>query len=165
MDQKNNLPAINKDKGQNEITKKTGDNQVKSDTTSNFFLKKKYIYVQFQKEGIHCFPEAAYDHRYATGDWDDVSFLANEHFHYFYFKVKIEVFENNREIEFIQFRRWLERLYNQGTLSLKNKSCEMIAEDLLEYLKCEFPNRDITVEVYEDNINGAIVEYKRENIL
>lgn len=121
--------------------------------------KKKFIKVKFQKEGVHHFPNADKDIRYATGKWDDVSFLGNKHFHYFYFYVKIEVFDNDREIEFIQFRRWLERLYDYGTLNLENKSCEMIAEDLIDILSNKYPNRDIVVEVYEDDINGAIVEF------
>ncbi len=135
---------------------KEKENNIEKDFFSG---KKKFIIVKFQKEGVHYFPNADKDPRYATGKWDDVSFLGYRHFHYFYFKVKIEVFDNNREIEFIQFRRWLERLYDYGTLNLENKSCEMIAEDLLEILKDKYPNRDITVEVYEDDINGSIIEY------
>lgn len=120
---------------------------------------KKFIQVKFQKEGVHYFPDADKNPRYATKGWDDVSFLGHKHFHYFYFVVRIEVLDDNREIEFIQFRRWLERLYDYGTLNLENKSCEMMAEDLIDILKEKYPNRDISVEVYEDNINGAIVEY------
>lgn len=126
---------------------------------------KKFIKVSFQKEGVHFYPEASLDPKLKTGDWDDVSFLGNKHFHYFYFYCTIEVFHDNREIEFIQFRRWLERLYDKGVLELNNKSCEMIAEELLNKIRETYPNRDITVEVFEDNINGSAVQYKREEKL
>ena len=108
---------------------------------------------------MHFYPGADTDKKLATGDWDDVSFLGHEHFHYFFFKVTIEVFENNREIEFIQFNRWLQRLYHQDILSLNHKSCEMMAEDLINIINQKYPGREIIVEVYEDNINGAKLIY------
>lgn len=121
-------------------------------------MLKRHINVKFTKEGIHRYPEALVDPSLKTNGWDDVSFLGNAHFHYFYFSVTIEVFKNNRDIEFIQFRRWLERLYSDSTLALDNKSCEMICEDLIDVISIRYPNRDIKVEVYEDNINGGILE-------
>jgi len=120
---------------------------------------KRYIEVKFQKEGIHKYPAASSDKSLATGKWDDVSFLGHEHFHYFFFEVEVEVFENDREIEFIQFRRWLERLYGEDTLSLDFQSCEMMAEALIEKINENYPNREITVKVYEDNINGARLNF------
>lgn len=123
---------------------------------------KRYITVPFQIEGLHHYPGADTNTSLATGDWDDVSHLGNEHFHYFFFKVTIEVFENNREIEFIQFSRYCKRLYNDCVLQMNNKSCEMLAEDLINTLisTYKYSGREITVEVYEDNINGAILLYK-----
>ena len=70
------------------------------------------IWVTFNREGIHKYPGADTDPKLATGDWDDVSFLGYPHRHIFHFKVWIEVFHNDRDIEFIQFKRWLERLYD-----------------------------------------------------
>jgi hypothetical protein len=121
---------------------------------------KRFIYVKFTKEGVHCYPAAGTDPKLKTGDWDDVSFLANPHFHYFHFNVEIEVFQNDRDIEFIQFSRWLQRLYNDDTLQLNSKSCEMLAEDLINVIKVEYPTREIIVSVSEDGINGARLEYK-----
>ena len=70
------------------------------------------IWVTFRKEGVHMYPGADSDPKLATGDWDDVSFLGIPHRHIFHFRVRIEVFHNDRDIEFIQFKRWLERLYS-----------------------------------------------------
>ena len=77
------------------------------------------IFVTFQKEGIHKYPAAATDPMLATGDEYDVSFLASPHRHIFHFRVGIDVFHNDRDIEFIQFKRWLEGLYADGTLQLE----------------------------------------------
>lgn len=120
---------------------------------------KKIIEVKFVKEGMHLFPGADTDPKYATGGWDDVSFLGKPHFHYFYYVVQVEVTHNNREIEFIQFNRWCQRLYSQGTLEHNGKSCEMLAEDLIEEIRKEYGDRWIKVSVLEDDINGAHVEY------
>lgn len=120
---------------------------------------KKIIEVKFQKEGVHRFPEAATDPKLATGGWDDVSFLGQDHFHYFHYVVQVEVTHNNREIEFIQFNRWCQRLYSEGTLQHDYKSCEMLAEDLIAEIKKQYGERWIKVSVLEDNINGAHVEY------
>ena len=69
----------------------------------------KMIWVTFRKEGIHKYPAALDDPKLATGDEYDVSFLGYPHRHIFHFKVAIEVFHDDRDIEFIQFKRWLEK--------------------------------------------------------
>lgn len=122
-------------------------------------IAKREIFVKFQKEGVHKYPAAATDPKLATGSWNDVSFLAYEHFHYFHFKVTIEVFENDRDIEFIQFARQCKRYYSDGALQLDFHSCEMMAEDLINKINADYPGRDITVEVSEDDINGAKLSY------
>ena len=111
------------------------------------------IWVTFQKEGIHCYPAAATDPQLNTNDEYNVSFLANPHRHIFHFRVSIEVYHNDRDIEFIQFKRWLESLYSgeQNCLSLDYKSCEMIADDLYIQIANRYPGRNITISVSEDN--------------
>ena len=117
------------------------------------------IFVRFQKEGIHKYPAAATDPALATGDEYDVSFLATPHRHIFHFDVAIEVFHNDRDIEFIQFKRWLENQYSQNILELNYKSCEMISDDLYEIIATRYPNRNIAIQVSEDNENGATIVY------
>ena len=117
------------------------------------------IFVRFQKEGIHKYPAAATDPNLATGDEYDVSFLATPHRHIFHFEVSIEVFHNDRDIEFIQFKRWLENQYSQGILALDYKSCEMISDDLYEVIATRYPDRNIAIQVSEDNENGATIVY------
>lgn len=117
------------------------------------------IHVSFQKEGIHCYPAAATDPNLATGDEYDVSWLANHHRHMFHFKVWIEVTHNDRDIEFIQFKRWLEKLYTEKTLQLDFKSCEMIGEDLYAKISSRYPNRTVWIDVSEDGENGAFLRW------
>ena len=117
------------------------------------------VWVTFQKEGMHCYPAAATDPKLATGDQYDVSFLAHPHRHIFHFRVCIDVFHNDRDIEFIQFKRWLENLYAGGTLSLDHKSCEMISDDLYIKIAERYPNRAVTIEVSEDGENGCSIVY------
>jgi hypothetical protein len=120
---------------------------------------KKMIWVTFQKEGIHRYPAAATDPKLATNDEYDVSFLAMPHRHIFHFKVAIQVFHDDRDIEFIQVKRWLENLYKEGTLELNFKSCEMISDDLYEKIASRYAGRDIEISVSEDNENGATICY------
>ena len=121
----------------------------------------KKVWVTFQKEGIHCFPAAATDPKLNTDDEYNVSFLASPHRHIFHFRVCIDVFHDDRELEFIQFKRWLESLYGSNILELNYKSCEMIADDLYLQIAAKYPDRDVWIEVSEDGENGCYVEYNR----
>jgi hypothetical protein len=93
--------------------------------------------------------------------------------------VRIEVFHDDRDIEFIQFKRWLERLYSgqsnsTGTdsegstgasstdsevLLLDYKSCEMIADELYAKISAKYPGRFVEIDVAEDGENGCSIFY------
>ena len=118
------------------------------------------IWVTFKKEGIHKYPAALDDPKLATGGWDDVSYLGYPHRHIFHFRVGIEVFHDDRDIEFIQFKRWLESLYGDDIIALDYKSCEMISDDLAEQINAKYPNRKIEITVSEDGENGATSRYE-----
>ena len=119
------------------------------------------IWVTFRKEGIHKYPAALTDPQLATGDEYDVSFLGYPHRHIFHFRVAIAVYHNDRDIEFIQFKRWLESLYASGTLELDYKSCEMIADDLYLEIANRYPGRYVQIEVSEDGENGCTISYNQ----
>ena len=121
----------------------------------------KMIWVTFRKEGIHKYPAAATDPNLATGDEYDVSFLANPHRHIFHFRVWLSVTHNDRDVEFIQFKRWLEKLYssNEGVLSLDYKSCEMMSDELHTHISQKYPDREVWIEVSEDGENGSFIKY------
>jgi len=120
------------------------------------------IWVTFRREGIHCYPAAATDPKLNTAGEYDVSFLASPHRHIFHFRVWIDVWHNDRDIEFIQFKRWLESLYsgNNTVLALDWKSCEMIADDLYTQIADRYPERAVWIEVAEDGENGCLIKYE-----
>jgi len=114
-------------------------------------MKTKYIWVTTEFEAFH--------------KWDNapksVEFLKNLHRHIFKVKVYIEVFHNDREIEFISFKRTLTN-YLRKQFELKNVgSCEQITEEIIEFIKKNYGNnRKIIVDVSEDGENGAICCWK-----
>lgn len=107
------------------------------------------IWVKFTRHGIHRYPNAP----------EEVAYLRDPHRHLFYFKASITVFHNDREIEFHMFQNWLLSLFDTGVLQLDYKSCEMIAKELLTEIttKYDCSNRDVSVEVSEDDECGAVV--------
>ena len=117
---------------------------------------KKLIWVTFQQEAIHRYPAALTDPKLKTGDEYDVSFLGHPHRHVFHFRVAIEVFHDDRDIEFIQFKRWLQSLVKS---ELDYKSCEMISDDLYADIAARYPGREVRIEVSEDGENGSTCEY------
>ena len=119
----------------------------------------KMIWVTFQKEGMHKYPAALTDPALATGDEYDVSFLGYPHRHIFHFKVWIGVTHDDRDIEFIQFKRWLLNLYKDSILALDYKSCEMMSQDLYDMISQKYPNREVWIEVSEDGENGSFIKY------
>jgi hypothetical protein len=124
-------------------------------TEINSEVAERMIWVRFEKEGIHKYPAALEDPKLA-----DVSFLGYPHRHIFHFRVSISVFHNDRDIEFIQFKRWLENLYSDSTLELNFKSCEMIADDLYVQINSRYPGRHVIISVSEDDENGCEIVYR-----
>jgi hypothetical protein len=133
-------------------------NQEQRDTVNRVIEQaQRQIWVTWQREGIHKYPAALTDPALA-----DVQFLGYPHRHMFHFRVWIDVFHNDRDLEFIQFKRWCESLYNSdnSVLSLDHKSCEMIADDLYIQIAQRYPGRVVHIEVAEDGENGALIRYE-----
>ena len=133
-------------------------NQQQRETVDRVMEKaQRQIWVTWQREGIHKYPAALTDPNLA-----DVQFLGYPHRHMFHFRVWIDVFHNDRDLEFIQFKRWCESLYNSdnSVLSLDHKSCEMIADDLYIQIATRYPGRVVHIEVAEDGENGALIQYE-----
>ena len=108
------------------------------------------IAVTFQKPGVHRYPAAP----------DDVQYLRAPHRHLFKFKVKIQVWHDDREIEFHQFLNWVEGLYSgEQSLSLNNSSCEMISDSLAAIIQSRYPDRLLQIEVWEDGECGSVSSY------
>lgn len=121
----------------------------------------KMIWVKFQRAGIHYFERAKHE-----DELKDVSYLGSPHRHLFKFKVMVEVFHDDRDIEFHQLLNFLERNIDLGILKLDNKSCEMISDDMfaLVDLYCQRTKnarkRKVVIEVSEDGECGSVATYE-----
>ena len=113
------------------------------------------IIVNLQLEGFHNWPQA-------KEIFPQMAFLSERHRHIFHFKLVKRVNHDDRDIEIIYFKRevieYLLNKYgikgdfiNRQTCEFENRSCEMLADELLNQFECEY------VSVLEDNENGAEV--------
>lgn len=109
-------------------------------------MKKIFAVIRFQIEGIHFYKDA-------TGEEE---FLKYPHRHIFHIEIKIQQFHDDRDIEFIAFKRWVIKDFNS---EFSFKSCEMIADDLHEKIIRQYPGREIEISVFEDGENGSITSW------
>lgn len=114
------------------------------------------VFCKTKFEGVHCYPGAP----------DEVAYLRQPHRHMFGIEVNIDVFDADRELEFIMLKHkvdaWLRKHLNElGVWEMETLSCEQVAMQLISYLTTEYcsegPNRQIIVVVDEDGENGATV--------
>ena len=107
---------------------------------------KRFVQCQTQREFIHCWPEAP----------EEVKFLRDPHRHMLHIRVKIAVYHDDRDIEFIMLK------HKVNTLLLRKfpdrTSCEQVGEYLIEELQYFYGKRHMEVEISEDGENSAIIE-------
>lgn len=113
---------------------------------------KTYVIVRLAIDGCHNFPAA-------RDLFPEVGFLADRHRHIFHIEAKREVFHDDRDVEFIMFKRDVQDYFRQmyykpdtRTHEFGPMSCEMIAKQVLRQFNC------VSVTVWEDLENGATVE-------
>ena len=109
------------------------------------------VIAKLEIEGMHNWPGA-------KDVFPEVAFLSDMHRHKWFITAKKEVFHDDRDVEFIMFKRdiidyLLEEYYNNDTRTHEfgAKSCEMLAKEIMESFNCNY------VSVFEDNENGAEV--------
>lgn len=117
-----------------------------------------FIVVKNTFEGIHYYPQAP----------DEVKYLRQPHRHIFHIESEIEVFHDDRELEFIMVKHRIDEFFDLYS-ELKSMSCEMIANKLQRHLKTMYPlpaeykingrdTRIVNVKVFEDGENGVYVK-------
>ncbi len=109
----------------------------------------RYIWITTEKEMIH---------RYLNAP-KSVEFLKNLHRHIMKFKVYIAVTHNDRDIEFIDFKRFIDECLTKIGTNVGAQSCEMISDSLCLMIRKKYKERDIIIEVSEDGENGSRIEY------
>ena len=107
------------------------------------------VIAKLEIEGLHNWPAA-------DKVFPEVGFLSYMHRHKWYITAKKPVYHDDRDVEFIMFKRdieeWLRNTYwseSSRTHEFGAKSCEMLAREILEEFGCNY------VSVFEDNENGA----------
>ena len=109
--------------------------------------KKAFIIVRDRFESLHKYEGAP----------DEVAYLRNLHRHIFNYEVELEVYHDDRELEFIMVKHRL-REFLADTRWPETTSCEMMAINIGNYLQSLYDfERELTVSVFEDNENGAKV--------
>jgi hypothetical protein len=109
---------------------------------------KSTVIIQFEIAGFHHYPNAP----------QQVQFLSNDHRHTFKIKAGYSVEDLNREKEIFIQREYLKEYLIESygyPCQFEAMSCEMIANDLLEF---GLEDGLIWVEVWEEKTGGARVE-------
>lgn len=116
------------------------------------------IIISLSVEGIHRWLSA-------KEVFPEVGFLSDYHRHMFTFKAALTVLHDDRDKEFIMFKRDIadylkEKYYNENARChlFDYRSCEMLAKEILAEFECDW------VEVWEDNENGARCELYENNL-
>lgn len=105
------------------------------------------VVVRFQCPGLHRWPFAPERRRY----------LAHLHRHLFHVEVRLEVLHQDREIEFHDLLDFCLMHFPGGDQG--SKSCEMMAEGMVNDVIARWPGRRVQVAVFEDGEVGAEVTY------
>lgn len=113
----------------------------------DFFMTR--IIIRTRWSGLHRWSDAP----------EEVKFLGSFHRHEFHIELEIEVHHNDRELEFFIVKNRLNKHLLQWP-EQSDRSCEMMARDIIEWTRKEFPHakyRTINCSVFEDGENGAKV--------
>ena len=121
-------------------------------------MRRKTIQVKTTFKGLHNWPEAS------LFAGKDVTFLEHPHRHTFHVKASLQVTDSDREVEFFVFQKEIdtiiESLYPEEGLvrHLGRRSCETMAEEIIDVLRDKDYKGPLVVEVWEDDEVGAKVE-------
>jgi 6-pyruvoyl-tetrahydropterin synthase len=97
-------------------------------------------------------------HYFRDCPYQSVSFLKNEHHHDFIITVQCDVEKKNRELEWIMLRIFLKKIIKNNfeilneIVRFKNRSCEMIADEIKKEFKKKYPKYNWKVSVSEDGV-------------
>lgn len=118
-----------------------------------------YIEITHSRPGLHCWPDAPESRR----------FLRSSHRHQFHFRVKLQVFHDDREVEFFELKDVVAQSMSALPYDLGTRSCERIARYVGAAVYAKYgdqtqaptrPQRRLEVQVSEDGENSAVVEWE-----
>ena len=117
-----------------------------------------WVVVRHRFDALHHWPNAPV-HR---------AYLGQDHRHLFHVEMRIQVFDDDRALEFHDILKKLQREWcvpgtrADGMNDIGAMSCEMVAKSILSAARREYDKRAMKVSVFEDGENGAIVEWQHE---
>lgn len=113
-----------------------------------------FIFITTQKEFVHQYKDAP----------EEVSYLRYPHRHIAHIEIEVQVFDHDREIEFIMLKHKVEQfLESLGLLNCTGVSCEMICNQLKKFMINEYGDyRELKITVSEDGENGSRLYYVPE---
>ena len=112
--------------------------------------EKTFIKVRTQFEFCHRWKDAP----------EEVAFLRNVHRHDFHVTCSIEVMHDDRELEFFMVLHRLEDFINREIKTMPDTtSCEQFCKKIGSYLIDTYGQRNMQIEVSEDNKSSSVVEY------
>jgi hypothetical protein len=106
------------------------------------------IWITTDFIGYHCYPNAPVV----------VSYLQSIHRHKFGVKVWIEIFTNERDLEFHMFKHFVDTCLTQSNQN--SLSCESISDNLATQISSQYPNREVFISIDEDGECGSYKEYQ-----
>ena len=109
----------------------------------------RFAVVRFRREGFHNWPGAEGRRAY----------LAQRHRHLFHVEVKLEVWDNEREVEYHDLLEYCTHLWDTELgREMGGLSCESMAHYLLAQISRHFgEKRRLSVSVFEDGEVGAVL--------
>ena len=124
--------------------------------------RKTNIIVKLQVDGIHCWPAA-------KEVFPEVSFLSDPHRHMFYITCKLGVNHDDRDREFIMFKRDIleylgDKYYDKKsrTHQFGSHSCEMLARELMHNFNLKYCSVFEDDERYLQTLSADIDKSKTE---
>lgn len=116
-----------------------------------------------EKATIFITTQAEFLHQYENAP-EEVSYLRYPHRHIAHIEIEVQVFGDDREIEFIMLKHRVEKFLDSlGLTKCTGVSCEMICRRLKEFMINEYGNhREIKITVSEDGENGSRLYYVPE---
>lgn len=118
---------------------------------------KYYLFERITPKDHSIFASVTYNF-WGIHKWKDAkNYLKYPHRHLFYITMMIEQFHNDRDIEFIALKEELIDFCEKRFNKLEGMSCEMIGEEIKLFFELKYPNREVRIEVSEDNENGMVI--------
>ncbi len=109
----------------------------------------RYARILASFEALHHWPDAP----------EEVEFLRVLHRHMFNVEVELQVFHDDRELEYYMVKRELSDYIAVSMPRLETTSCEQYADLIASFLSRQYGERKMKITILEDGMEGAVCHY------